>query len=182
MLFLCVAIGMVIGFVLVFSSSNFVTLLTSSNKKLYNLINGTADYMGLFWKKFMSFVIPTILLFLLSLNYYLSFCCYLFITYQMALFVLSGSAVVQLYAMSGFLNVLFFMLPINLVFFAVMFYEIATVLRRVRSAYKYKDFSYGFDEVFWIKLGVCVLVLALLSFCACVVIPLFLKNATFIIF
>lgn len=182
MLFLCVAVGIVLGFVLAFASSNFVNLLTSSNKKLYTLINGTADYMGLFWKKFISFLMPMILLFLLSLNYHLSLFCYLFITYQTALFVLSCSAIVKLYAMSGFLNVLFIMIPVNIVFFAVLFFVTATVMGRAKIAKKYKNFSYGFDEWFFIKLASSVLILCLLAFLVCVIIPLFLKNSIFIIF
>lgn len=182
MLFLCAIIGIVVGFVLVFSNTSFVNLLTSSNKKLYTLINGTADYMGLFWKKFLSFSFPLVLLFLLSLNYYLGVICYLFITYQFALFIMSCAAVVKLYAMAGFLNVFFIMIPINLMFFAVLFYVTVTLLRRTRMSHKYKDFWCGFDNEFWIKLLASVLILASVALLACVILPMFLKNSIFIVF
>ena len=182
MLFLCAFVGIVVGFVLVFSGSSFVNLLTSSNKKLYTLINGTADYMGLFWKKFLSFLLPILLVFVLSLNYYLGLLCYIFITYQVSLFIMSCAAVVKLYAMAGFLNVFFIMIPINIMFFAVLFYAVVTMMRRAKVASRYKQFAYGFDDVFFAKFAICVLCLIIIALLACVVLPLFLKNAIFIVF
>ena len=70
MLFLCLFIGVVVGIVLVFTSTHFVGLLTSGNKSLYAFINGTADYFGLFWKKFLSFSVPVVLICVVSLNYF----------------------------------------------------------------------------------------------------------------
>ena len=182
MLFLFFVLGIVIGFVLVFSSSNFVGLLTSSNKALYSIINGTAEYFALFWKEFTSFVLPVGLVFLLSLNYYLSWFCYIFITYQSSLLILTCSAVIKTYSVSGFFNVLFITLPINLLFFAVMFFVTATCLKRSKLAHQYKQFSYGIDSVFTVKLSISVGILLLISLFTCLVYPMFLKSFIFLIF
>lgn len=182
MLFLFFVLGIVIGFVLVFSSSNFVGLLTSSNKALYSIINGTAEYFALFWKEFTSFVLPVGLVFLLSLNYYLSWFCYIFITYQSSLLILTCSAVIKTYSVSGFFNVLFITLPINLLFFAVMFFVTATCLKRIKLAHQYKQFSYGMDAVFTVKLSISAGILLLISLFTCLVYPMFLKSFIFLIF
>ena len=168
--------------VLVFTSTHFVGLLTSGNKSLYAFINGTADYFGLFWKKFLSFSVPVVLICLVSLNYFSGYICYLFITYQSSLFVLSCSAVIKTYALSGFLNVLFIMIPINIVYFGVLFYLVAVCMKRSRLASKYKTFGYGFDEIYFFKVAMCVGVLLMVSFFACMLYPIFLKNTIFLIF
>ena len=182
MLFLCLIFGFVIGFVLAFSSTNFVQLLTSSNKSLYAMINGTADYMGLLWKKFFGFAFPVVLLVVLNLTYYISLFGYLFITYQSALFILSCAAVIKTYSVSGVLNVVFLMIPINIVFFAVLFFAEVICLNRAKLAFKVKQFSYGYDSVFFLQIVICVAMLFLVSLFACVVYPMFLKNSIFLIF
>lgn len=182
MLFLCLIVGLVVGMVLVFTSSHFVGLLTGSNKSLYAFINGTADYFGLFWKRFLSFLVPTILIFVVTLNYFLGFVGYLFITYQSALFVLSCSAVIKTYALSGFLNVLFIMIPINVIYFGVLFYLVVVCMKRAKLASRYKSFAYGFDGVFFSKISICVGVLLFVSFFACIIYPIFLRNTIFLIF
>ena len=51
MLLFCFFIGVVLGIVVIFSSDNYIKLLTSDNRILYAYINGSAETAVLFWKK-----------------------------------------------------------------------------------------------------------------------------------
>ena len=72
MFLFCMIVGIVVGFVIIFSSTNYITLLTSESKMIYPFINGTAETAVYFWKRLLLFLTPMLLMFLLGLNYYLS--------------------------------------------------------------------------------------------------------------
>lgn len=116
--FLFFIIGIIFGILIVCGGDNYVKLLTSDSKVLYSYINGTASLSSIFWKKFLYFFIPLLLIFLISLNFYLSHISFVLVSYQTALFVMSSYALVSLYGFSGVLNLLFLMLPVNLLYLA----------------------------------------------------------------
>lgn len=182
MLLFCFFVGLVIGVVVIFSSDNYIKLLTTENKILYSYINGSAETAVLFWKKLILFFTPLVLIFLLGLNYYLSLLSYIFITYQSTLLILSCGAIIKTYGFSGFFNVLFITMPTNLIYFAVLMFYVATCVVRSKQALKVKMFKSGFDEYFWIKTLIAAILVFLLCLIICLVYPLFLKNSVFIIF
>lgn len=182
MFLFCVVLGMVLGFVVIFSSDNYLKLLTSESKKLYPYINGTAETMVLFWKGLMSFSLPLLLIALLGINFYLSLLSYVFITYQSSLFILSCGAVIKTYGFSGFFNVLMLMVPVNLLYFCVLIYFSVVCINRSRLALKNKLFGYGFDESFFFSVAVSIVAVVLICVLIFVVYPMFLKNSVFLIF
>ena len=62
MLFLCLIVGVVFGIAVAASSDEFLNLITSKNKTLYSYINGSADYFKIFWKRFLIFLAPVLLI------------------------------------------------------------------------------------------------------------------------
>ena len=182
MFFVAFVIGVIIGLIITFVGSSYYNFLTSSNKIVYSMMNGTIDSSVLFWEKLLVFIVPVILFFLLSLNYYSSFIQLLFLTYQSALLVLSCSALILTYGFSGFLNVIFITVPINLLYFFVLMFFGVTNISRSKMAFKYKNFAEGFDYVYLFKTLSVVIAIVLISFSACVIYPLVLRNINFIIF
>lgn len=175
-------VGVIIGLILAFTSSFHLQLLHSGDKIIFTLLNGTANYSGLFWKSVFQFILPVLILFLLNLNYYVGFFSYLFVGYQSALFVLTCSAIVETYGFSGVLAVLFFLIPANLILFCAVFFAGTTFRERSRLSLDEKLFQAGFDSLFFIKFTITVVVIFLLSFLVSFVFPIFLKNMTFIVF
>lgn len=182
MLFLCLIVGVVFGIAVAASSDEFLNLITSKNKTLYSYINGSADYFKIFWKRFLIFLAPVLLIVALGTFAYVSLFAGLFLSYQTALFVLSCTALIKIYGLTGFLSVLFFVLPVNLIYLAVLVFASCFCITRSFVALKNKKFWMGFDEWFFMKLFAVILVLFVLSLVSCVVVALFLKNANFLLY
>lgn len=178
-----ILIGFVVGTIVVCGGNGYIHILTSDSKVLYHFINGTAPVFEIFWKKFVYFFVPLVLIFLLSLNFYVSLFSFVVVAYQSAMLVMSSAAIISLYGFSGAINVLFLIMPINLIYIAILISFGVFCLSRSKQALRLKSFGYGFDSnVFWIKLVFCVIAVFVLAFIATVILPLFLKNAIFIIY
>ncbi len=175
-------IGVFIAIIVVSSNESYLSLMTSKNKTLYSYINGTANISELFWNQIFKFLVPLILLFLLGLNFYSSLISFIFITYQSTIFVMSASAIISLYGLSGILNFLLIMLPVNLIYFAGLIFFSITVIARARQANIQRNFAYGFDREFLLKVLAVVIFVILLSAISSLIYPLFLKSAIFMFF
>ena len=175
-------VGLVFGFVVVFANDGYLKLLNSENKSLYAYITGTAETGAIFWKTFMTFAIPFVLIFVLNLNFYTGLISYVFITYQSALLIMSCASVAGTYGVSGILNILFVMLPVNLMYFCVMAFFVVVCLSRSKLAHKSKSFKIGFDREYYFKIGIGFVSVLIVTIVACLLYPLFLKNSIFMIF
>lgn len=180
--FVCFLIGIIIGIIVVSSNESYLNLMTSKNKVLYSYINGTLSISELFWNQFYKFLLPLILIFILGFNYYTSFLSFIFITYQASIFIMSGAALISLFGLSGILNFLLIMLPVNLLYFAVLAYFIAITASRARLALRYHDFIYGINNSFIFRLTLAFALIIVICILTGLIYPLFLKSAIFIIF
>lgn len=179
---MCLAVGVVIGIIVVFSTENYHLILSSKNKILYTYINGTAPLGSLFWGQLTKFLIPMVLIFVCCLNFYSGIISFIFITYQSALSVLTSSALISLYGFSGVLNVIFVLIPINLIYFAILGYFVTVNFKRCVCSKKYRYFAYGLGKEFFISVFSCLIAAVLLSILSSFVLPLFIKNAIYNIF
>lgn len=176
-------VGVLFGIINSLSSDNYLKILTSENKLIYSFINDNANNAVIFWKYIWKLLLPLILIFVLGLNFYLCFGCYLIIAYQSAMLTMSIFAIVSTYGASGVLNVLFIILPLNLIYLVVLILFASENLSRSYMANKLKTFGYNYRSFEYL----CVSVVSVLSvICICfvgtIIIPLFLKNAIFLIF
>lgn len=178
----CVAFGIVLGILICVSGESYLSLLVSNNKVLYSMISGTADIAQQFWSRLFSFLLPLLIIFLLGLNFYSLLFAFGFVIYQSAILVLSISAVVSLYGFSGIISSIFLTVPINILFFCIMFMFIATCYERAVKSKNERRFSAGFESEFWIKLGVILVLTLLLAFVSSFVIYFVLKSAIFSIY
>lgn len=178
-----VFIGLAVGIIIVCGGDGYIKILTSDSKVLYHFINGTANSSSIFWQKFLYFFVPLILIFLMSLNYYVSLASFILVAYQSSMLVISSAALITLYGFSGVLNVLLLMLPVNIIYLSILISFGVFCLSRSKEAHICKNFAYGINsDWFWIKLASCVLGVMILAFVATVILPMFLKNAIFIIY
>ncbi len=178
-----VLIGLAVGIIIVCSGDGYIHALTSDSKVLYHFINGTANSSSIFWQKFIYFFIPLLLIFIMSLNFYVSLASFLVVAYQSSMLVISSAAIITLYGFSGVLNVLFLMMPINIIYISILISFAVFCLSRSKEALNCKNFAYGINsDWFWFKLGSCVFATLVLAFVATIILPLFLKNAIFIIY
>ncbi len=174
---ICFGVGILIGILLAFSSEGYLSLLVAKNKVLYNMINGIADIKEQFWSRFFALLLPLFLIFLLGLNYYSLMLAFAFIIYQAAVMVLGMAAVVSLYGFSGILSSFFVTLPINLLFFVIIFIFVAILFERASFAKNSHDFLAGFNRGFWIKLLLILFSMLILAFVSSFLVSILLKSA-----
>ncbi len=175
-------VGIIIGIVLAFTNESFYELLSSNKKIVFSIMNGTVDYLSLFWKVLFQFFISVLILFLLNLNFYLGTLSYIFIAYQAMTMVVSYSAIIGSFGVFGIINVLIILLPVNLTFFVLLFY-FGTIFRERSKIPKISGVMFdGFNSEMRLKILFGLLLLLVLSLLAGVVLPTFFKIFSFIIY
>ena len=182
MLLFCFFVGIILGLVVSISKTSFLGLLNVKDKTFINLINGTSSPVALFWKSLIEFVLPLIIVFLFSLNFYLNCFNFLFLIYQSMLLFLTSMAVIQSYSFVGFIKVFLILLPLNLLYFIVLIFWIAVCTNRAKLAKKRKMIMYGFNYCFITKIYICAGAVLLLSLIVGFVLPIILKTAIFIVY
>ncbi|MBP3581688.1 MAG: hypothetical protein J6J33_02930 [Clostridia bacterium] len=175
-------IGIVVGIILSLTNESFYELLSSNKKMVFSIMNGTIDYLSLFWKLLFQFFVPMVILFALNLNFYLGKLSYIFVSYQALSMVVSFSAIIGSFGLFGIINILIILLPINILYFLVLFYFGAVLRNRSKIARRSRFVFDGFDNEFLLKMLFGLLVILVLSLFAGLVLPVFLKTFSFIIY
>lgn len=176
-------IGIIISIVIIFTNESFINILTASDKVLYYLINGQAKVGTLFWRNLIDFLLPMLLIFLLNLNFYSGLVSFILIGYQSALLVMCLAALVYVYGISGAINSILLLVPINLLYIGALIVFSVFCLERSYLSKRYKYFAYDLNsKLFWLKVVVITAVVFAINIAATVIFPLFLKNAIFVIF
>lgn len=176
-------VGVVFGIINSLSSDNYLKILTKENKILYSFINGSIKVGSVFGKYLWKLILPLFLIFVLGLNFYFCLFSYLIIGYQSSVLIMSIFAMVSTYGLSGVLNVLFIMLPINIIYIMALIIFASENLKRSYRAIKLKKFAIGYsDDKYIFSLVMSILCVIIISLFGSIIIPLFLKNAIFLIF
>ncbi len=181
-LLFCFFIGLIAGLIIAITKASYLGLLYIKNKNMINIINGNISLISVFWNCFLSFIFPLVLIFLFSLNYYLSFINFVIFSYQSVLLFLTCMALIESYSFVGFLKMLMLILPVNILYFLIMAFWITACAERAKISHKYNLFSAGFDYGFKIKLYISLIGVLALSIIVGFILPLILKTAIFIIF
>lgn len=171
-------LAIAVGIYLAISGFSYSSLLTSADKNLFGYISGTAEYGSIFWSRFLSLLLCLVLIFCFNIVRETAFLNYIYLAYQMCLVVLSSSAIISLYGLSGILNVIFFVVPINFVNFALLSYVSVISMARATYAKKYRvGFVSSFRECSYLK-RFLISFLVFFVFCALYsfVLPLILKS------
>lgn len=175
-------IAVIVSLVMIFASDNYLNLITSNNKILYSLINGKSEKFKMFFNILFKYFMPFVIAFLLGLNYYLAKLTYLFFAYQFSLFVMTISAMIDVYGFTGIITGLLLVVPVNLIFFVDFVFFSAVCIERAELSSRTKFFKEGFDRYFFIKIMLAILMLILLAFFVAFVFPLVLKSSIFYIY
>lgn len=181
-LLFCFFIGLIAGLIIVISKASYFGLLNIKDKNMINIINGNVSLISDFWDCFLSFMFPLILIFLFSLNYYLSFVNFVIFSYQSTLLFLTCMALVESYSFLGFIKMLLLILPVNILYFLIMAFWLAACAEKAKISHKYNSFSMGFDYGFKLKVYISLIGVLVLSIVVGFILPLVLKTAIFIIF
>lgn len=182
MLLFCFVLGLVIGLFISISKTSFLGLINIKNKTIINIINGTAPLLSGFWDCFISFLMPLVFIFLLSLNFYLNYLNFVLFVYQSMLLFLTSIAIIQSYSFLGFLKIFLVVLPVNILYFFIMVFWIVVCTKRVNISHRCRVFSEGFNEEFKIKIYICLISILFLALVVGFVLPMILKTAIFLIY
>lgn len=178
-----ILVGILIGITVIISSDSYVNVLSSSSKVLYSYINGTAHMGVIFWRNLVSFIVPMLLIFILNLNLFSGLISYIIVAYQSAMLLITSSALILIYGLSGVLNVLLILLPINMLYILALVYFSVVCLERGAVARAYKHFAYGFNSSsFWLKILAAFVMVLIITLVASILYPIFIKNAILVIF
>ena len=179
---LAIITGIILAVVILISNDAYLGLVVSKNKLIYAFINGTASKGSVFFDVLIKFGLPLLTVFILGFNYYFALLSFIVVTYQFSILMLTISAIIKLYYVSGVLVSIFLIIPINLVFFANLIFFSVVCIHRSKSALSQNFFSYGLNKEFFIKLSICFCVILFLAFFVAFLLPILLKSAIFIIY
>lgn len=177
-----IIIAIVCAVIIVVLNDSFLSLLVSKNKILYSFINGTASLNGLFFDSFFKFCYPILIILFLGLNYYSCLLSYIFITYQFSIFIMTVSALINVYYFAGVMISVFLVIPINLIYFANLVFLCVVCLERSRYAKRTKYFKEGYNKHYFFKVVFCFFITIILSFVIAYIFPMILKSAIFSIY
>lgn len=176
-------LGVVIAVFICVSTSSYLSLLSSSDKVLFDYVNGSVSYSKEATKLIFKLLMVDLLVFVLNLNFYSGLISYAIISYQSCLMFLSIVAQISAYGFTGFLIVLFLQLPVNLVMFALNIAFAVTCLERSYNATLSKNFALGFqDKSFWLTIFLISIVGVIFSLLIVFVFIVILRMRIFIIF
>lgn len=158
-------VGLALGIYFAISGFSYSSLLTNADKNMFAYISGTASYSSIFWSRLTSLLICVLLIFVFNLVRETAFLNYIYLAYQFCLIILSSSAIITMYGLSGVLNVIFFMLPINLINYGLICFMAVISEQRSAFAKQYRlSFVSSFKEVSYFK-KFLVALLIVLVFC-----------------
>lgn len=179
-----VVLGFGLGIYLSLTGYKNTSLLVTNDKLLFDYITGTASYVSIFYSRIKTMIIAVVIILSCNLTYYTAFINYIYLTYQSALIVLSCSGIISLYRLSGILNVIFFIIPINLLTLVSVSFLIVISLERSRVAYKFKiPFKDSFNQLnYYSKFGYGMLFMLIIIIFASFVLPLLMRSLTIIIY
>ena len=178
-----VLVGIVIGVFIASSSDRFLSLIKSDDKILFDYINGKVSFSKQFFRLLLKFVLPMVVVFLLTVSSYSSFLGYVFLAYNGALFFLNTYAVIVEFGLIGVLSFIFLILPVNVILFLSIIFYYERCLERCKLAKRQQKMFSGFVESnFWmgtlVVFGVALTVSVALTFINLIV----LKNYIFMIY
>lgn len=181
---LAIVFGIGLGFFIVFSSSTYENILSPVDKNLFEYINGSVNISSLFFSKILNSILFLLIIFLTTLTIYTSFIAVLVIGYQCMLLVVSCGAIISLYGVSGVVNSLLLIIPINLANLIVMAFFCGVSISRAHVARRFNmDYK---SSCSYTKYGGLLLSCFIMSVFVCIVhtiiIPLLVKSLIVISF
>ncbi len=177
-------IGVIVGLILCFSDYSYISILNSSDKNMFDYITGQAEYSLIFKNNIKELLLCVCIIMVFNITKYTSFLSYLFIGYQMCLTIMSVGAIITIFGFAGILNVVLFILPINLANYLLLNILNSVCVKRCILAHKYK---YGFISSFkenntWLYIFMCLLALFVVCLIYSYILPLVVKSFVIIIY
>ena len=171
-------LGLVLGIVLALNGFSYTSILNLSDRNLINYINGSVGFWDVFISRFSNLFLCLIIIFVFNIVKQTRILNYIFLGYQMCLTILFSSAIITLYGLSGILNVLIFILPINIINIFLLSYVSCICMQRAYDVAKYKmEFGEGFKEKkYWIELFIGIVILIIFCIIHSMIYPLIFKS------
>lgn len=175
---LSVLIGIIVGLYLSFADYSYTSLLSSSDKNIFDYVTGSVSYSSVFYSRLLNNLLFILIIFVLNLTVFTSFLSLIFIGYQTCLIVLSCTAIISLYGFSGVLNVVLLVVPINVLNLVIILIMNSLCFKRAYNQNKYKlRFIDSFKEEDFLKqFFICLVISFILCFIYCFIVPLFIKS------
>jgi len=177
-------ISIIIGIVLSFGDFNYLSILNSSDNKIFDLIIGDFKPKEMYYLKLKNILLFFMIIFLLNTNVYSSFLSFVYLGYQFLLFVFTCIGVVNLNGFVGLINVVFLLIPINLIYYFIMVVFNCVLVNRAFVAYKYRyKFLDSFKSENVLRLIiVCFILSIIVCFVYSYIVPLFIKSLVFVVY
>lgn len=177
-------IGLGVGLYISLTGYKYTALLSSPDRNMFAYITGTAPYTSIFYSRLLNIFISIIIVFVLSLTKYTAVLGYVFLSYQMALVVLTSAALITLYGLTGILNVVLFVVPINLINIVLLTFGLEVGLERARAMSNFRlKFSESFKETdFFFKFMIFVISMIAVCLVNSFILPIFIKSFVVVTF
>lgn len=172
--------GIVVGVVVQTKTGASLEIYSANSVALADIISGTVKKSKLFFSAFLSLSFSVIILFVFSLTSVTSLLKPVYIFYQSILLGSSLTSLVLLKGVSGIINLLIFVLPVNILNF-LSFIIFSAVLNLARKYAKNRHISFLNSLFFFKEYLLLVVVLVLFScFLYGVIYPILVKSVVVI--
>ena len=184
-IFVCALCGVVLGVVLHFTTTFGAFVLNDDNQLLFDFVSCDVSLAQFVVSKIGNLLIAFLILFVCSLSFYSSLICFAFFVYQNLLLSSCCCEIAGAYGTLGFANVLFVLIPVNVIMFLVLAYFCCVCLERMLLAKKYKmslKTSFLYKRHFWREIVAAVSFGVLAILLLSVVYSILLRNVSFVVF
>ncbi len=177
-------VAIVLGVYICLTSYNYTAFLKNADKNMLDYITGTAEISSIFYARLLDCVLCLLMIFVFNLTYYTCFLNYMFLCYQMVLIVMHCGAVISVYGFAGIINVILFIVPINILNFAAMVLAVCFAMERSKLQNKYKlPMSQSFKESnFFVKYILSFVIMLAICVIHSILMPLIVKSFVIISF
>ena len=125
--------GTILGLVLTFKGIVDANIFEKTNSpSLFDIVTGNVKHISLFFSYILNIILSFIILLFFTLSIYSSPLSILYLVYQGYILGINTASIIMLSGVSGAMSAIFFLLPINLLSFAVLLVNETAFITRLR--------------------------------------------------
>lgn len=176
-----IVIGITIGLVLTFKGITEANIYgKSSSPSLFDLVTGNTKPLSLFFSYILNCLLSTIILLFLTLTIYFVPLSILYLIYQGYILGVSTASIILLSGFSGAINAIFFLVPINLLSFAILIIIETAFIDRIKIKNNYRLTLLGSFREIKKPLIFAFIILVFSAILYSIIYPLVLKTIIFV--
>ena len=134
-----IILGIVVGVACFNTNVNFYGILSASDYQIIRFIDGNVSSFDIFFNKVLEMFVLFAIITIFSLTIYTQLLNMLFLMYQTMVLTIIISVIAKVYGIAGILNIIFIILPTNMLWLSFILLLYLVLESRAREAHKYNQ-------------------------------------------